>query len=123
MQFKCESTKIDACAKQIYSCEKILERNVHEGMELVEKLRRMNHAESFAVVCNQMKNQMEELELQKRLLCDMENALRKANKIYQKGEEDIIRYDETPVKRYKENLGMVKLPKTNDIPIILTKRR
>ena len=119
MEIKFETAKLDACAKQLYACEKILNSKIHELLEISEKLQRMSCTESSKVVRENLKMQIEEIQLQCRHLLDMQKVLRKTIKIYQKCEEDILQSNETPIRQFEEKPRIVHLEKLEGIQIVL----
>lgn len=123
MEIKFESAKLDACAKQLYSCEKILDKKIYELLEIKEKLHRINSTESSRVVGEKLEKQIGELQLQYRHLLDMQKGLQKISRIYQKCEEDILQSNEAAVRQYEENPRIVHLEKSDEFQIVLKQRR
>ena len=123
MKIQVEASKLNTCEKQLYFCRKVLKRKTNELSEIMRMMYQTNDAESFKTVGRQLENQIEEIEQQYLCLLNMDKALQKVTKKYQRTEEDILRSNEVTVKQYEEKMRTVHLETFQDIKIVLRQRR
>ncbi|MBO5303964.1 MAG: hypothetical protein J6A92_07940 [Lachnospiraceae bacterium] len=119
MEIQFEPIRLESCAKQLDSCEKLLNRKAYALMEIQENICRINSAEGMKIVKESLKKQADVLLVQSRQVQNMQKVLRKAARIYKNCEEDILQCNETAIRQYEETYGMVHLEKMEEFKIVL----